>query len=366
MRRLIWFFVVSVVSLAQDSQSWLNRGVQAFKSAQYAEAVTAFQRAVEQQPSNPTAHLYLGTALMQQFIPGAVSPQNIEMARRAESEFRQVLSIEPGNRVALASLASLHLNQRHWDDARAAYQQLLLTDPGNKEAHYSLGFIAWSRWYPAYAAARQQLGMRPEAPGPIQDVATRVSLRSQWWQVLDDCIWNLTRALEIDPKYDDAMAYMNLLIRERADLRDTVAEYQQDIAAADQWVEKVLATKREKAERASSTGNGFLVAPPPPPPPPAQPGNGSATWASHLVQTRRVDPVYPPLAREARIQGAVRFTAAIDREGAVKNLQVISGHPLLVPAAIEAVKQWSYQPTLLNGNAIEVMTQIEVAFALGN
>jgi len=76
--------------------------------------------------------------------------------------------------------------------------------------------------------------------------------------------------------------------------------------------------------------------------------------------------VYPPLAREARIQGAVRFTAAIDREGAVKNLQVISGHPLLVSAAIEAVKQWGYQPALLNGNAVEVMTPIEITFALSN
>jgi protein TonB len=74
--------------------------------------------------------------------------------------------------------------------------------------------------------------------------------------------------------------------------------------------------------------------------------------------------VYPPLAKEARISGVVRLNAIIGKDGTVQDLTIASGHPLLVPAAMEAVKQWVYQPTLLNGQAVEVVTQIEVNFTL--
>jgi TonB family C-terminal domain len=79
---------------------------------------------------------------------------------------------------------------------------------------------------------------------------------------------------------------------------------------------------------------------------------------------RQVTPVYPPLARQARIAGTVRLTAIISREGAIQNLQVMSGHPLLTAAALDAVKQWLYQPTLLNEEPVEVITQIDVNFTL--
>ncbi len=75
-------------------------------------------------------------------------------------------------------------------------------------------------------------------------------------------------------------------------------------------------------------------------------------------------PVYPPLAKQARIQGTVKFTAIIGRDGTIQNLTLISGHPLLVQAATEAVKQWRYKPTLLNGEPVEVVTQIDVNFTL--
>jgi protein TonB len=75
-------------------------------------------------------------------------------------------------------------------------------------------------------------------------------------------------------------------------------------------------------------------------------------------------PVYPPLAKQARIQGTVRFTAIIGRDGTIQNLTVVSGHPLLLAAAQSAVVQWKYKPTLLNGEPVEVVTQIDVNFTL--
>ena len=79
---------------------------------------------------------------------------------------------------------------------------------------------------------------------------------------------------------------------------------------------------------------------------------------------RKVPPTYPPLARQARIQGTVILQATISKEGSIENLQLISGHPMLAPAAIEAVKQWKYKPYLLNGEPVEVETQVQVNFTL--
>jgi len=80
----------------------------------------------------------------------------------------------------------------------------------------------------------------------------------------------------------------------------------------------------------------------------------------------RVEPTYPPLARAARVQGEVVLTAIIDTNGDIKNLQLVSGHPMLVPSAITAVKQWRYKPYLLNGQPVEVETTITVIFALSS
>ena len=79
---------------------------------------------------------------------------------------------------------------------------------------------------------------------------------------------------------------------------------------------------------------------------------------------RKVNPVYPPLARQARIQGVVILQAQISKDGNIENLQLISGHPMLAPAAIDAVKQWKYRPYLLNGEPVEVETQVQVNFTL--
>jgi protein TonB len=80
---------------------------------------------------------------------------------------------------------------------------------------------------------------------------------------------------------------------------------------------------------------------------------------------RRVQPLYPPLARNARVQGSVVLAAVISKAGAIENLRVLSGHPMLVPAAIDAVSQWRYRPYILNNEPVEVETQITVNFTLG-
>src|SRR5437867_4508485 len=108
----------------------------------------------------------------------------------------------------------------------------------------------------------------------------------------------------------------------------------------------------------------LLIAPPPPPPPPPPPQRirvGGNVQAANLLS--QVKPVYPPLAKQARIQGVVVLEAEISKEGTIDNLKVVTGHPLLIQSAIDAVKQWRYKPTLLNGEPVPVVTTITVNFA---
>jgi protein TonB len=111
------------------------------------------------------------------------------------------------------------------------------------------------------------------------------------------------------------------------------------------------------------------AAPPPPPPvkvdKPVTPQRirvGGNVQQAKLI--RQPKPIYPPLAKQARISGVVHLNAIIGKDGTIQNLTVAGGHPLLVPAAMEAVKQWVYAPTLLNGEPVEVVTQIDVNFTL--
>ncbi|HXW16221.1 MAG TPA: energy transducer TonB [Terriglobia bacterium] len=108
------------------------------------------------------------------------------------------------------------------------------------------------------------------------------------------------------------------------------------------------------------------AAPPPPPPPKPQAPKrirvGGQVESARLIFQPR--PEYPPLAKMARIQGVVRLDAIISKDGSIQDLKVISGHPLLVKSALEAVQRWRYQPTLLNGDAVEVATEIDVNFTL--
>ena len=243
----------------------LNKGVQSFKSAKYNQAVEHFKEAVRLDPDFPTARLYLATAYMSQYIPGADSEENMQNARAAEQEFKTVLEKDPNNALAIESIASLHYNQaqggsleqkvRKLDEAAEWYTKLTQVDSNNKTAYYSLGVITWAKWYPRLMEARNKLGMKPEDPGPIKDKKVKDELKAQWLDTVNKGIQNLEKALAIDPEYDEAMAYMNLLIRERADLADTPEQYKADIETADNWVQKALDTKKIKAERAAKNAS---------------------------------------------------------------------------------------------------------------
>jgi hypothetical protein len=247
-----------------EARDNLNKGVQAFKNAKYGDAVEFFNRAIELDPTYPTARLYLATAYMSQYIPGADSPENSNYAKKAEETFQEVLKGNPKDTTALKSLASLAYQQangmsstedklKQLDVAGEWYKKLAEVDPNEKEAFYSLGVIAWAKFYPAWMAARNKAGMKPEAAGPLKDKKAKEELKDKYEAIINDGIKSLEKALEIDKEYDDAMAYLNLLHRERADLADNEAECKKITELADQWIAKTLETRKIKAERQPKT-----------------------------------------------------------------------------------------------------------------
>ncbi len=247
------------------SRDQLNKGVEAYKNARYGEAVEHFKQAIALDASNPNARLYLATAYMNQYIPGADSPDNTQNAQAARDEFMRVLNDNPSDKTAVQSLASLSYSEaggisemdnklKKLDEARSWNEKLIQIDPKSKEGYYTLGVIDWAKWYPNYMAARSKLGMKPEDPGPIKDKKAREELKTTYDAMIQDGIKNLQMALTIDPQYDDAMSYLNLLVRERADLDDNADDYKKDIDTANMWMNKAMDTRKIKAAKAAPAG----------------------------------------------------------------------------------------------------------------
>ena len=232
------------------SRDNLNKGVREYKGAKFAEAVKYFQLAIELDPDFTTARLYLATAYMSQWIPGADSEENNKYAKAAEDNFKLVLDKDPNDKLALASIGSIYYNQKKFDVAKEWNERLLKVDPQNKEAHYTLGVIAWGRAYPIRGEARNKLSMRPEDPGPLKDKKVREEVKAKNLVVVQEGLANLQEAVKIDGNYDDALAYINLMHRELADIADSSADYKKEIALADDFVQQTLDAKKRKAVEA--------------------------------------------------------------------------------------------------------------------
>jgi tetratricopeptide (TPR) repeat protein len=254
---LAMFSVVGCAKLRARDQ--LNKGVQSYKNGRYEEAIEHFKNAVQLDPSLVNARLYLATAYAQQYIPGADSPENNKYAEQAIEEFKNVLAANPPKEQQIHSLkgiASLYFNMKKMDLAKEYYQKVAALDPNDPEVYYSIAVIDWTQAYQPRQEARAKLGLKPS--DDIKDKKTCADLLKAInanQAVVDDGIAKLQKALELRPDYDDAMAYLNLLYRERADLEcDNPDARKADLKSADEWQDKTLATKKEKAEKAGPSG----------------------------------------------------------------------------------------------------------------
>ena len=228
----------------------LNKGVQAYKNAKYEQAIDHFQQAVTLDPALINARLYLATAYAQQYIPGADTPDNNRYAEQAIDQYKTVLQADAKNINSIKGIAYLYLQMKKFDLAKDFYKRASAADPNDPEPYYSVAVIDWTQTYQPRMEERAKLGMKPDDALPGKDKKVCAMLREKNTADIQEGIDNLNKALQLRPDYDDAMAYMNLMYRERADVQcDDKDARAADLKTADEWVDKTMATKKAKAEK---------------------------------------------------------------------------------------------------------------------
>jgi tetratricopeptide (TPR) repeat protein len=226
----------------------LNKGVASYKNNQFEQAINHFKEAVSLDPSLKNAKLYLATAYAQQYIPGVDSPENLRNANLAIEQYQAVLEQDPKNINSIKGIAYLYLQMKKFEDAKTYYHKAIDLDPNDPEAYYSVGVIDWTQAYTPRMEERAKLGLRPDEP--LKDKKLCAKLRDSGGAMIQDGLDSLNKAIQLRQDYDDAMAYVNLLYREKADRECDIPDQRAaDLKTADEWVDKTMAAKKAKAEK---------------------------------------------------------------------------------------------------------------------
>jgi tetratricopeptide (TPR) repeat protein len=244
----------------------LNKGVKAYKDNHYEQAIDHFQKAVELDPALINARMYLATAYVSQYIPGVESPENVRTAQQAIDEYQRVIDANPSRDQKVNSakgIAYLYLNEKKWDDAKKYYRMASDLDPNDAEPYYSVGVIDWSACYAPRMEARATLGMKPDEHLSSKNKDQKKvceEMKAKNSAAIQEGIDSLDKAIKLREDYDDAMAYMNLMYRERADIEcDDEAARAADLKTADQWVDKAMTAKQARAAKAAAAQTGGIT-----------------------------------------------------------------------------------------------------------
>jgi tetratricopeptide (TPR) repeat protein len=231
---------------AASASSELSEGVAAYKNGQYDAAIEHFQRAVELDPDSVMAKTYLATALAQNLVPGLNTPDNLKIAQQAIDVFQQVLEKNPGDVNSMKQVAGIYFSVGKLDDAKAWQKRVLSEDPANPEAAYTIGVIDWQESHQNAQAALQKAGFNDDGQGNAgAPKKVLEAIKAQNAALVAEALQYLSDAMQSRPKYTDAMEYLNLVYRRKADLDwDDPAASKDDIAKAQEWARKAMETRR--------------------------------------------------------------------------------------------------------------------------
>lgn len=238
----------------------LNKGVANFKNGQYDKAVEDFKEAKDLDPSLMNARLYLATAYASQYIPGAPSEENVTRGNAAINEFKGVLERDPNNLSAIDGIGSIlfqmsgqPFNPQKFQESKTYHQKHIELKPTDPEPYYWIGVIDWTLAFRANAELRTAYNKdhinKQIKEGDALPAAVRNDYVAKDGALVDEGIANLQKAIQIKPDYDDAMAYLNLLYRRKADMVESADERASYQKQADDLVDKVKEIKQKRAEQ---------------------------------------------------------------------------------------------------------------------
>ena len=240
----------------------LTKGVAAFKNAQYEQATNAFQKAIEYDPTYDTAKLYLATAYSYEVVPNLTDdPKNMKLAENAIAGFKDYLAAHPGDKVSLQQLASIYRNIKKYPEAKAYELQVIQVDPKDAEAHYTIGVVDWIE---AYDNARKALaadGLTDDGNGNVKmKKETAAKLKEQNSALVADGLDHLLQATQINPTYDDALQYLNLTYRRKADLDfGDAAAVKQDLANAEKASQDAMGARKINEQKKEEKTRGGVT-----------------------------------------------------------------------------------------------------------
>ncbi len=238
----------------------LNKGVASFKNAQFDAAVEDFKHAKELDPDLVNARLYLATAYASQYIPGAPSDENMRHGQEAITEYKDVLDKDPNNLSAIDGLASIlyqmagqPFDAKKFEDSKAYHEKHIALKPQDPQPYYSIGVIDWALAYRGNTEMRSDYN-KEHINKQVKDTDSlppdvRKAYTDKFQQMVDDGIASLKKAIELKPDYDDAMTYLNLLYRRKADMVESTAERDNYTKMADDLLDKVKEIKQKRAEQ---------------------------------------------------------------------------------------------------------------------
>jgi tetratricopeptide (TPR) repeat protein len=269
-RRVAALVVLLVVAVAASgcnklkARDLLNKGVAAFKNGQSDAAIEDFKEAKEADPELLNARLYLATAYASLYIPGAPSQENMARGNQAVAEFKEVLDKDPNNISAVDGIGSIlfqmggqPFDPKKFEESKTYHQKHIQLKPDDPEPYYWIGVIDWTLAFRGNGVMRMDYNksnikkqVRDDDPLPA---SVRTEYATKYGSLVDEGISSLQKAISLRPDYDDAMAYLNLLYRRKADMVQSKEEREALLKQAEDLVDKVKEIKQKRSEQPQSS-----------------------------------------------------------------------------------------------------------------